>query len=61
MRREGGYGEEWEVFSLDVEDVYLRKAADGAWSNKSNVGLNWRDETVRYTLIGQLMQLCGSF
>lgn len=61
MQREGGYGEEWEVCSLDVGDVDLRKAADGVWSNKSNVGLNWRDETVRYTLIGQLMQLSGSF
>lgn len=61
MQREGGYWEEWEVFSLDVGDVYLRKAADGVWSNKSNVGLNWRDEMVRYTLIGQLIQLCGSF
>lgn len=46
-------GGEWEVFSLDVGDAYLRKAADGVWSNTSNVGLNWRDETVRYTPIGQ--------
>lgn len=47
MQRVGGHWEEWEVFSLDVGDVYLRKAADGVWSNKSNVGLNWRDEMAR--------------
>lgn len=29
MRREGGYWEEWEDLSLDVGDVYVRKAADG--------------------------------